>query len=143
MRMDKMTNKLQSAFSDAQSLALKKENSQIDPLHLLLSLIEQKGGTIRPLLAQIGFNISELENQLINAVELLPTVTDNQEEVSVSQELVKLLNKAEKFSHQQVFRPCIFVRSHLSLSTFEAARLLERLVIFYLYQPPQRCLQSL
>ena len=42
MRMDKMTNKLQSAFSDAQSLALKKENSQIDPLHLLLSLIEQK-----------------------------------------------------------------------------------------------------
>ena len=42
MRMDKMTNKLQSAFSDAQSFwALKKENSQID-LHLLLSLIEQK-----------------------------------------------------------------------------------------------------
>ena len=101
MRMDKMTNKLQSAFSDAQSLALKKENSQIDPLHLLLSLIEQKGGTIRPLLAQIGFNISELENQLINAVELLPMVTDNQGEVSVSQELVRLLNKAEKFSHKQ------------------------------------------
>ena len=60
MRIDKMTNKLQSAFADAQSLALKKENRQIDPLHLLLSLIEQKGGTIRPLLAQIGFKISEL-----------------------------------------------------------------------------------
>ena len=101
MRIDKMTNKLQSAFADAQSLALKKENSQIDPLHLLLSLIEQKGGTIRPLLAQIGFKISELESQLISAVELLPTVTDNQGEVSVSQDLVRLLNKAEKFSQRQ------------------------------------------
>ena len=100
MRIDKMTNKLQSAFADAQSLALRQENSQIDPLHLLLSLIEQKSGSIRPLLAQTGFNISELQSQLAKAIEQLPTVADNQGEVSVSPELAKLLNKADKLSQR-------------------------------------------
>ena len=51
MRIDKMTNKLQSAFADAQSLAVGQENSEIDPVHLLLALVDQKGGSIRPLLA--------------------------------------------------------------------------------------------
>ena len=100
MRIDKMTNKLQSAFADAQSLALGQENSQIDPLHLLLSLIEQTGGSVRPLLAQTGFNISELQSQLTKAIEQLPTVADNQGEVSVSPELAKLFNKADKLSQK-------------------------------------------
>ena len=101
MRIDKMTNKLQSAFADAQSLALRQENSQIDPLHLLLSLIEQTGGSVRPLLAQTGFNISELQSQLAKSIEQLPTVADNQGEVSVSPELAKLLNKADKLSQKE------------------------------------------
>ena len=101
MRIDKMTNKLQSAFADAQSLALRQENSQIDPLHLLLSLIEQTGGSVRPLLAQTGFNIRELQSQLAKSIEQLPTVADNQGEVSVSPELAKLLNKADKLSQKE------------------------------------------
>ena len=109
MRIDKMTNKLQSAFADAQSLALRQENSQIDPLHLLLSLIEQKSGSIRPLLAQTGFNISELQSQLAKAIEQLPTVADNQGEVSVSPELAKLLNKADNF-HNERGTPLFLVR---------------------------------
>ena len=100
MRIDKMTNKLQSAFADAQSLAVGQENSEIDPVHLLLALVDQKGGSIRPLLAQTGFNVSELQGQLLSAIEQLPTVVDNQGEVSVSQGLAKLLNQADKLSQQ-------------------------------------------
>ena len=101
MRIDKMTNKLQSAFADAQSLAVGQENSEIDPVHLLLALVDQKGGSIRPLLAQTGFNVSEVQGQLLSAIEQLPTVVDNQGEVSVSQGLAKLLNQADKLSQQE------------------------------------------
>ena len=101
MRIDKMTNKLQSAFADAQPLAVGQENSEIDPVHLLLALVDQKGGSIRPLLAQTGFNVSEVQGQLLSAIEQLPTVVDNQGEVSVSQGLAKLLNQADKVSQQK------------------------------------------
>ena len=40
MRIDRMTSKLQVALSDAQSMAVGRDHSQIDPLHLVLALIE-------------------------------------------------------------------------------------------------------
>ena len=42
MRVDKMTNQLQQALSDAQSLAVGRANSQIEPEHLLLALLDGK-----------------------------------------------------------------------------------------------------
>ena len=46
MRMDRLTNQLQLALSDAQSLALGKDHNAIDPLHLLSALLEQKNGSV-------------------------------------------------------------------------------------------------
>ena len=56
MRIDRMTSKLQVALSDAQSMAVGRDHSQIDPLHLVLALIEQQHGSIKPLLMQVGFD---------------------------------------------------------------------------------------
>ena len=50
MRMDKMTNQLQLALADAQSLALGKDHNFIEPVHLLSALLDQQGGASRPLL---------------------------------------------------------------------------------------------
>ena len=77
MRLDKLTSKLQSALSDAQSLALGKDNNQVDSVHLLLALIDQKGGSVRPLLGQIGFNVAELRNQLLAALDDLPKISSS------------------------------------------------------------------
>ena len=41
MRMDKLTNQLQSALADAQSLALGKDHNFIEPVHLLAALALQ------------------------------------------------------------------------------------------------------
>lgn len=101
MRIDKLTSKLQAALADAQSLALGKEHNLIEPAHLLLALIEQKGGSVRPLLAQTGFNISELVAKLQAIVENLPQVPDNQGEISASPDLAKLLNQADKLAQQK------------------------------------------
>jgi len=98
MRVDKLTSKLQSALADAQSLALGKEHNLIEPVHLILSLIEQKGGSVRPLLSQTGFNVAELCRNLQQAVDDLPQVPDNEGEISVSPELGQLLNRADKLA---------------------------------------------
>ncbi len=101
MQIDKLTSKLQSALADAQSLALGKEHNLIQPAHLLLALLDQKGGSVRPLLSQTGFNLSELRKQLQQLVDDLPQVPDNEGEIAVSPELGKLLNQADKLAQQK------------------------------------------
>ncbi len=101
MQIDKLTSKLQSALADAQSLALGKEHNLIQPAHLLLALLDQKGGSVRPLLSQTGFNLSELRKQLQQLVDDLQQVPDNEGEIAVSPELGKLLNQADKLAQQK------------------------------------------
>ena len=48
MRMDKLTGKFQSALADAQSLALGRDQQFIEPVHVMVALIDQEGGTVRP-----------------------------------------------------------------------------------------------
>ncbi|HCA36753.1 MAG TPA: type VI secretion system ATPase TssH, partial [Gammaproteobacteria bacterium] len=101
MRLDKITSKLQSALADAQSLALGKDHNQIKPEHLLLALLDQKGGSVRPLLSQTGFNVNDLRSQLQKAVDDLPQVPNHDGEITGSPELGKLLNQADKLAQQK------------------------------------------
>ena len=101
MRIDKLTSKLQSALSDAQSMALGADNNFIEPAHLLLALIDQKGGSVRPLLSQTGFDVADLRAKLQNLVEDLPKLTDSSGEISVSSDLAKMLNQADKIAQQK------------------------------------------
>lgn len=98
MRMDKLTSKLQSALADAQSFALGKENNMIAPSHLTHALVQQRDGSVRPLLSQTGFNLSQLEQGLATLIDDLPRVPDNGGEVGISPELSKLLNQADKLA---------------------------------------------
>lgn len=98
MRMDKLTSKLQSALAGAQSLALGKENNMIAPAHLMHALVQQRDGSVRPLLSQTGFNLSQLEQGLARLIDDLPRVADNGGEVGISPEMSKLLNQADKLA---------------------------------------------
>ena len=51
MRMDKLTSKFQMALSDAQSLAVGRDHQFIEPVHVMVALLDQEGGSIRHLLA--------------------------------------------------------------------------------------------
>ncbi|MED5412927.1 MAG: ATP-dependent chaperone ClpB [Pseudomonadota bacterium] len=101
MRIDKLTSKLQLALADAQSMALGKEHNLIGSTHLMLALIDQKGGSVRPLLSQTGFNVAELREQLTKAIDDLPRVPDNEGEISLSPDLALILNGADKFAQQK------------------------------------------
>ena len=100
MRMDRLTSKLQSALADAQSLAIGKDNSQIEPAHLMLALIDQKGGSIRPLLMQVGFDVNTLRADLVGTVEQLPQVSSPTGDIQTSQSLYRMLNLADKKAQQ-------------------------------------------
>lgn len=99
MRMDKLTAKFQMALADAQSLALGRDNGFIEPEHLLKALLDQQGGSTRPLLIKAGVNLSQLRTQLDEALDKLPKVTGTNE-VHVSNALNRVLNLTDKLSQQ-------------------------------------------
>ncbi|MGH8453440.1 MAG: Clp protease N-terminal domain-containing protein, partial [Nevskiales bacterium] len=112
MRMDKLTSRLQSALADAQSLAVGRDHTQIEPVHLLLALLNQQGGSITPLLSQTGINLATLRAQLNTIFDGLARLKDSSGEVSFSQELGRILNVADKLSQE---RKDQFISSELVL----------------------------
>ncbi len=112
MRMDKLTTKLQLALSDAQSLAVGRDHQFIEPLHLMLAMLDQDGGTIRPLLTRSDVNVNQLRSQLGEALERLPRVENLGGDVHLSNDLGKLLNVADKLAQQ---RQDQFISSELFL----------------------------
>ena len=100
MRLDKMTSQLQSAFADAQSMAVGKDHTGIEAEHLLLALIDQQGSTVRPMLAQAGYNLSRLKSDLDGRIDNFPTISQPTGEVQISQGLSRLLNLSDKKAQQ-------------------------------------------
>ncbi|GFZ81512.1 chaperone protein ClpB [Pseudohongiella nitratireducens] len=100
MRMDQLTSKLQSALADAQSIALGQDNQFIEPVHVIQAMVEQKGGSVRPLLAQTGFNLNELRKGLKAIIDRLPKVEGGGGDVTMSNELGRLMNLADKITQK-------------------------------------------
>jgi ATP-dependent Clp protease ATP-binding subunit ClpB len=101
MRMDKLTSKFQLALSDAQSLASGLDNQLIEPAHLMVALLDQQGGSTRHLLTRAGVRVSQLRSQLGERLDKLPKVSGAAGEVSLSNDLVKILNVTDKMSQQR------------------------------------------
>ena len=89
MRMDKLTSKFQLGLADAQSLALGKDHQFIEPVHLMTALLDQDGGSVRPLLAKAGVNVNLLRSHLGDAVDRIQQVEGTPGEVNFSQNLAQ------------------------------------------------------
>ncbi len=100
MRMDKLTNQLQGALADAQSLALGKDHNYIEPVHLLSALLDQQGGSARPLLQKAGADVAGLVNRVKAALDALPTVSGTGGDVNISPDLGRVLNVTDKLAQQ-------------------------------------------
>ncbi|GAA4648337.1 ATP-dependent chaperone ClpB [Kistimonas scapharcae] len=100
MRADRLTSKLQSALADAQSLAIGRDNNQIEPVHLLQAMLSQQGGSVKPLLMQVGFDIEGLRAELEQLIEELPVVKNPTGDIQPSQSLLRILNLADKQAQQ-------------------------------------------
>ncbi|WP_438283310.1 ATP-dependent chaperone ClpB [Pseudomonas alabamensis] len=101
MRIDRLTSKLQLALSDAQSVAVGLDHPAIEPVHLMQALIEQQGGSIKPLLMQVGFDIAALRQALTKELDQLPKIQNPTGDVNMSQDLARLLNQADRLAQQK------------------------------------------
>ncbi len=101
MRMDKLTTKFQMALADAQSLAVGRDHQFIEPVHLLIAMLDQEGGSIRHLLTQAGVNVDQLRSGLGELMDRLPRVQGAEGEVHVSNDLNRLLNLTDKLAQQK------------------------------------------
>ncbi|KGO98746.1 ATP-dependent chaperone ClpB [Novilysobacter defluvii] len=101
MRMDKLTSRFQQALADAQSLAVGRDHSLIEPIHLMLALLDQSGGSTTPLLSQAGVNVPVLRERLAEALERLPKVSGQAGNLSVGNDLARLLNVTDKLAQQR------------------------------------------
>ncbi|ARQ73387.1 ATP-dependent chaperone ClpB [Pseudomonas fragi] len=101
MRIDRLTSKLQLALSDAQSLAVGLDHPAIEPAHLMQALLEQQGGSIKPLLMQVGFDVNSLRKELTQELDQLPKIQNPTGDVNMSQDLARLLNQADRLAQQK------------------------------------------
>jgi len=101
MRMDKLTSRFQQALQDAQSLAVGRDHTQIEPAHLMQALLDQDGGSTLPLLQQSAINVELLRSKLNTALDQLPKIGDPTGDVGVGQDLSRLLNMTDKLAQQR------------------------------------------
>jgi ATP-dependent Clp protease ATP-binding subunit ClpB len=89
------------ALADAQSLALGRDHNYIEPVHVMVALLDQEGGTVRHLLTQADVNSNLLRSQLGEWLDRLPTVQGTAGEVHISNDLNRLLNLTDKLAQQR------------------------------------------
>lgn len=101
MQADKFTTMFQTALNDAGSLANARDQQFIEPVHLMMVMVEQEHGTVGPLLLKTGANMPALVDQLAQAIDRIPQVHGIDGDLHVSKELIRLLNMTEKLAQKR------------------------------------------
>src|SRR5438045_6230133 len=96
MRLDRLTTKSQEALSAAQDKASRAGHPEIEPEHLLLELIEQKDGAVRPVLEAARIPIDRISKALEARMKQLPKMTGARQQVVVSPVLRQIIENAER-----------------------------------------------
>ncbi|MDP4085116.1 MAG: ATP-dependent chaperone ClpB [Bacillota bacterium] len=100
MDFNQMTEKLQSGFVEAESIAIKKNHQEIDEPHLFLALLNQSESLIQTILKRMDVPIEQVEHALSTAIEKKPQVSGTGYEkgkLYISHLLQKIVVKAEEF----------------------------------------------
>lgn len=98
MRFEKFTNRLQQALSDAQSLAMGKDNTAIEGIHLLSVLLQEPANV--SLLQQGGANLRDLQTKLQKALDDAATITNPTGDINLNPEAVRALNLADSYAQK-------------------------------------------
>jgi ATP-dependent Clp protease ATP-binding subunit ClpB len=94
MNLNQFTAKSTEALQESQQMVQDWGQSQIEVGHLLLSLIRQKEGIVRPILEKLGVDLDSMESELVDELKKLPTVTNAR--IVISNDLNKVLKVAQE-----------------------------------------------
>lgn len=95
MNFDQFTLKAQDALQEASALAQQNDHAEIGLEHLLIALLEQKDGLVKPIVERIGVSVGDLDSAAKNLLASYPKVTGNVQ-IGLSSAAQKVLAKAEK-----------------------------------------------
>src|SRR5690349_2769950 len=98
MRLDKFTLRGQEAIQSAIELAERNQHQQVEPEHLLVAMLEQPEGIVRPILGKLGANVAVILNDTQAAVARFPRVQGGQQ--YFSSRLTQIFTAAQKQADQ-------------------------------------------
>ncbi|RJX30016.1 MAG: ATP-dependent chaperone ClpB [Desulfarculus sp.] len=96
MRFDKFTLKSQEIMQQAMALADKRGNPQIEPLHLLATLLEVSEEIARPVLAKLGANVNAILAEVNQQLTKLPQVSGAAGQAHLSPQATEVLEAAQQ-----------------------------------------------
>ena len=99
MRTDKLTTAFQSVLQDAQSLAVQNSHQMMEPVHVMLAMLQHQGSGVRNIYGTAGIDLNKLESESQSMLGSLPKVSGAGGEVHVSSGLAGILNLCEKVAH--------------------------------------------
>jgi len=100
MRLERFTQTFQEAISDAQSLALGKDHQFIEPVHLMMALLNQNNSSVLPLFKSAGVNIYSLRSQIDKTLSALAQVSGTGGDVQLSPAMGNLFNLCDKYAQK-------------------------------------------
>ena len=128
-RFDKFTVKAQEALQATQEIADRNGNQQMEPVHLLLALVEQPEGIVPGILQRLGTTPATVSQEATKAIESLPKVGGSTEHY-ISPALKEVFDQSFKETEQ--FKDEFVSTEHLLLALAKktndpAGRILSRL----------------
>lgn len=101
MQMEKLTHKFQQAIAAAQSIAVGRDNAEIDTVHVLQAMLDQENSSIHALLTKIDVNIHRLRTLLGEALDNTPKLAHAPDQIGISAELNRVFMATDKLAQQR------------------------------------------
>jgi ATP-dependent Clp protease ATP-binding subunit ClpB len=114
IRFDKLTQKAQEAFQQAQSLATEHQHQAIFPLHLLIALIGDRDSIVRTVLEKTDVNPGAISQEAERMLQSVPKVSGVQPGMYLAPSTQQVLEKA--FAEAERFKDEFVSTEHLLLA---------------------------
>ena len=98
MNLDKYTQKSQEAILAAQGLAQEYQHQNIEPIHLLLALVQQEDGIVPAIVTKVSGGTQALQDELIKELTKQPKIQGGNVEVGLSRSTTEVLSAAERYA---------------------------------------------
>ncbi|MFB6212661.1 MAG: ATP-dependent Clp protease ATP-binding subunit [Candidatus Magasanikbacteria bacterium] len=121
---NRFTLKAQQALERAQKLVTKNNHGELKAVHLLKALLSDEQTLVRPMLLKADVDVGKLESALDGYLNDLPKVFKSSGTVSqlyLSQELMKILNKAAEISMKKKDKYVSCEHLLLSLANYKSS----------------------
>src|SRR5579872_3233347 len=94
MNVNRYTERTQEALVNAQGIAQRHKNSQVEQAHVLLAHLQQEGGVASSIVERLGVDASAFAQQVEAAVNALPTISGSNVQPAFSSDVAEMLQNA-------------------------------------------------